>query len=403
MNILDITPRFPFPLTDGALICMYQTILSLSRLGHRLCVVALDQAQTPPVLQAPIAALAELHTVQYTPAPRWLGAIRTLLSHAPYTQKKRDLPQVYRLLDKLQSEHGFQAMIVDEIHVAQYGAYMKKKYGIPYLLRLHNVEHEIYRRHAYTVGNPLMRAYLGLQTRRWERFEAEQWATADVCASITHRDACTVHRHCPDVPSLTLPAAVDLSAFPYAGTHHREPNSMIVLGNMSWEPNRDAAVWFANRILPLILREVPDAVCYLVGSHPPLIQLPASGGNLRIEGRVDSIAGYYNRVTLGLIPLRVGGGMRVKMVEMMASGIPVVSTSQGAEGNMAQPGKHFALADEPEAFAAAVVRLLQNPAERQRLSEAAYEFASSTYSLQKVGEKLDEIVTGISQNTITRS
>ena len=110
---------------------------------------------------------------------------------------------------------------------------------------------------------------------------------------------------------------------------------------------------------------------------------------------MPSIAPYYQRVAIGLIPLNVGGGMRVKMVEMMASGMPIVSTRQGAEGNDAIRGEHYLLADTPEAFASAVVRLMDDAEERARLARAAHAFVTERYSITETSRSLEEVVRGV--------
>ena len=182
---------------------------------------------------------------------------------------------------------------------------------------------------------------------------------ADVCAAITDRDAETIRKLIPELLVETIPASVDLEQFKFAGSEGRSKRSLILLGGMNWAPNRDAAIWFSNEIFPLILKETPDAVCHLIGSAPPVNELPPESSSFKIEGYVNEILPFYQSATVGIIPLRVGGGMRVKMVEMMASGLPIVSTSIGAEGNHATPGHEYLRGDTAEEIATAVVRLLK--------------------------------------------
>jgi glycosyltransferase involved in cell wall biosynthesis len=389
MKILEITPRLPYPLTDGAAICMYQAIRGMASLGHEVHLLSLDDQGTDP---GPLREFATVHPIRHNPLPTHLGALTTLFHSRPYTHLKKDLKRVYVYLDRLHERENFDIVHADEAHTAHYGSYMKRRHGIPYVLRCHNIEHEIYRRHIATVRNPLMRSYLNLQCDRWARFEIGEMRMADACAAITRRDQEVIERLAPGVRVETIPASVDLDAFSYVGVEEREEHSMVMLGTMTWAPNRDAAIWFAGEILPRILREIPDAVCYLIGDQPPVKQLPPHSENFRIEGRVPDIHDYFRRVTLGLVPLRVGGGMRVKMVEMMASGVPIVSTTQGAEGNEGTPGEHFLVADDPEEFARAVVRLLRERAARDRIAVQARKFAMEYYSTGEVSRKLEHLL-----------
>lgn len=391
MKILGITSRMPWPPTDGARICMYHAATALADRGHDLHIVPLEEGNGPHD-PGNLAGKVTIHSVPFAPLPRLIGAALRLFDSRPYTQLRKDVPAVYRLLDELVGREKFDAVYADQSHIAQYGAYVKERYGLPYLFRSHNVEHEIWRRHTDTIRNPLMRAYLESQFGKWRRFEIDQMRRADVCAAITERDADTIRRLVPGLIVETIPAAVDLDRFAFSGADEREERSLILLGGMNWAPNRDAAIWFANDILPLIRRQVPDVVCHLVGGDPPRNALPPPSDSFRIEGYVDDILPYYRRVTVGVIPLRVGGGMRVKMVEMLSSGIPIVSTAIGAEGNMAVPGEHYLRADSPEEFAAAVVRLLNDREERRRLSEAGRAFARERYSVEETGRRFEELL-----------
>lgn len=389
MKILDITSRLPYPLIDGARICMYQLVDGLASQGHQVHVVAIDEEMWDP---GPMCDFAQVHVVPLKNAPKVVGALTTLLNPNPYTQLKRDRKEVYALLDSLQEREQFDVVVADQAHIAQYGSYMKRRHGLPYVLRCHNIEHEIYERHIPTLKNPAMRFYVDLQARRWARFEQDEMRQADACVAITERDRIAIEEMAPGVPVVTIPAAVDLRAFPYHDPEQREEKSMIMLGNMAWPPNRNSVLWFTKEILPLVLQRVPDAVCYIVGDNPPLDELPPASHNVRIEGRVPSIAPYYASVAVGLIPLNVGGGMRVKMVEMMSSGMPIVSTRQGAEGNEAVPGEHYLQADTPEAFADAVACLLNDRNEQIHLARAARDFVAGRYSVEQTSRSLETVM-----------
>lgn len=389
MRILHIASRVPYPLIDGARIVMHQLIVALVRLGHDVTVVAVDDQK---VDAEPLRRIVDLHVEQIPVRPRAIGALGSLFSDRPFSQVRRDRSNVYTLLDHLHARKPFGVVIADQAHIAQYGAYVKQRYGIPYILRSHNVEHEIYRRHLSTVTNWLMRRYVAMQTMRWERFERSQHAMADYCLAITDRDAETIARFAPDVPVATIPAAVDLCAFPYHDPDERESDSVVLLGNMGWPPNRNAVLWFTEQVLPHLRRSRPSTVVHLIGENPPVDELPAQSETFRIHGRVDSIAPFYSRVAVGLVPLNVGGGMRVKMLEMMASGLPVVATRLGAEGNRAEAGRHYLSADTPDAFAGEVVRLLTHPGLRSELARSARAFVEDAYSLDSIAGRIEEIL-----------
>lgn len=389
MNILYITSRVPYPLVDGARIVMYQLLVAMNRLGHKVTLVAVDEEG---VDANPLRRLADVHVVGINRQSRLVGAIRTLFNERPYSQVKRDRREVYDLIDRLSLSVSFDMIIADQAHVAQYGAYVKKRLGIPYILRSHNIEYEIYRRHVPTIGNPLLRRYVRLQAGRWERFEMSQHRLADAAIAITQRDAEHLAAIAPHVPVTCIPAAVDLSAFPFYDPIERDELSVVLLGNMSWPPNRNSLLWFVNDILPTVWREIPNVVVHIVGDGAPKDELPREGDTFRIHGRVESIAPFYARTTVGLIPLNVGGGMRVKILEMMSSGLPVIATTLGAEGNIAIPGVHFLKADTPDDFAQSLVGLLRSRDRQRDLALAARALVKAEYSLDRIFERLDSVV-----------
>ena len=288
MKILQITSKLPWPLIDGARICMYRATYGLAALGHEIHLVAFDEPGADP---GKLAEIATVHVVPLRSLPTPVGALLTLPRSRPFTQLKRESRAGYQLLDALQRQERFDVVLADEIHIAQYGAYMKDTHGVPYLLRCHNVEYEIYRRHTDTVRNPLMRAYLELQTERWRRFEADQVARAGAIAAITSRDRDMLSDLASGAPVETIPAAVDLDGLPFVPVEKRAERSLLMLGDMKWRPNGDAALWFTHEILPLVVREIPDVVLHLLGDNAPLAQLPPPSANLRIEGDRRSGAG----------------------------------------------------------------------------------------------------------------
>ena len=389
MKILHICSKLPWPLIDGARICMYRTIEGLAARGHEIHLVCVDEQYDD--VRA-LEKMARVHVLRLRPRANAVGALLTLARTRPFTQLKRELAEMYPLLDRLHADVRFDVVLADEIHIASYGAYMKRRYGLPYVLRTHNVEYEIYRRHTDTVRNPLMRAYLELQTERWRRFEVEQFAVADALAAITERDREMIAGMAPGRIIRTVPAAVDLASFPFRDAEHRDGASMVMLGDMKWPPNRDAAIWFTNEILPRVVDEIPDARLDLIGGNPPHAQLPSPSKNLAIHGRVPEVREYFEHATVGLIPLRVGGGMRVKMIEMMSAGLPIVSTGQGAEGNEATSGVHYLRADDAATIAAAIVDLLRRHEERDRLARAGRAFVEERYALDVVARAMESLL-----------
>lgn len=393
MRILGITSRLPWPLTDGARIVMHQAVRGLASRGHDIHLVLMEEAPEEGALDlGDLESLATLHIHRYRSEGRAISAVRTLFNHHPTTQARKDFPEVDDLLDDLLATEQFDALYADQSHIAHYASRVAALHDVPYLFRSHNVEHEIWRRHLESTTAGPMKLWLQSQYRKWKRYEIGEMALADYVVAITDRDADTIRSLLPMSEVGTIPAAVDLERFVYTPVGDRKEKMLLLLGGMGWAPNRDAAVWFANDIAPLIREKIPEVEVTLVGSDPPLNELPASESWLSVEGYVDDILPYYGATTIGVIPLRVGGGMRVKIVEMMASGIPCVSTSIGAEGNEASSPEHYLCADSASEIAAAIVRLLESEEERERLSRAGRDFVESTYGFAAIAEMYENAI-----------
>lgn len=390
MKILGITSRLPWPLTDGARIVMYQAVRGLAMRGHELHLVTMEEGEPGEV--GDLREYATLHVHHYRPEPRALGALRTLLHPRPYTHLRKDFAEVERMVAGLLVEHDFDLIYGDQSHTAHYASAAAARSGLPWLFRSHNVEHEIWRRHIEGESRAILRPWLRSQYRKWKEFETAQMAAADLCAAITDRDGETIQRLVPGLEVMTIPAAVDLDRFATTSVSEREPATLLLLGGMGWAPNRDAAIWFANDILPLVRRTHPDVRVRLVGSDPPRGDLPPSDESFRIEGYVEDILPYYGSATIGVIPLRVGGGMRVKIVEMMSAGLPCVSTPIGAEGNRARAGEHYLCGETAGEIADRIGELLDSPQKRRALAERGRAFVEETYGFDAVADLYDRAV-----------
>ncbi len=378
---------------------MHQALRGLASRGHKLHLVLMEEEPEGGELDlGDLESLATLHIHRYRPEYRALSAARTLFRRQPTTQLRKEFTEVDDLLDNLLATEQFDALYADQSHIAHYGSRVAAEYDLPYLFRSHNVEHEIWRRHLESTGAGPMRVWLRSQYRKWRRYEVEEMALADYIVAITDRDAETIRSLLPAAEVGTIPAAVDLERFHFTPVSGRREKMLLLLGGMGWAPNRDAAIWFTNEIAPLIREKIPDIEVSLVGSDPPLSELPSSESWLTVEGYVDDILPYYGATTIGVIPLRVGGGMRVKIVEMMASGIPCVSTSIGAEGNEASSPEHFLAADSADGIAEAIVRLLESPEERERLSKSGRKFVESTYGFQAIAEMYENAILRAREN-----
>ena len=285
-------------------------------------------------------------------------------------------------------------VVVDFPHTA---ILLPDRLAAPSVLFTHNVEAEIFARHAEDAGDALRRAIYRDQWRKMTDFERQTLGRFDAVIAVSDRDGDVFREQYGCGRVRNIPTGVDLDRFTYRPTRPAAPGQpprLVFTGSMNWQANIDAFVYFMDEIWPLIVAEAPDVRLDLVGREPPpsLIrraeekQLP-----WRFTGFVESIEPYVHDAQAYVIPLRVGGGTRIKVYEAMAMGCPVVSTSIGVEGLPIEDGGHYLEADNPAAFAEATLRLLRDAEFGRNLAERAHGHVRDHFSAERVARAFEEI------------
>lgn len=260
---------------------------------------------------------------------------------------------------------------------------------VPSVLFTHNVEAEIFERNLHYAkhvwGRLLWRSQLG----KMRRFEAVALRRFDRVIAVSARDASRFNRDYGRTDVDVIPTGVNVDYFRYVPP---SPNGRVVFtGSMDWLANIDAISWFRAEVWPLIATRQPKATMTVIGRNPPEHLTRAASADWHFTGRVDDIRPCVQHAVAFVIPIRIGGGTRIKAYEAMAMGIPVVSTSVGIEGLDVQPGRHFLLADSAPDFADAVISLVQQPELGRRMAEQARAHVQARCSSQAVARAFEEI------------
>jgi glycosyltransferase involved in cell wall biosynthesis len=258
----------------------------------------------------------------------------------------------------------------------------------PVALFEHNVEHVIWQRLAALERRPWRRLALELESRKMRRFEAAACRNAELTFTVSDADGAALARLAPDATLLTVPTGVDTSYFVPRGLAER-PGSLVFTGAMDWYPNEDAVVHFVASVLPRIRRERPATTLTVAGRNPPPRVRELAGEGVNVTGSVDDVRPFVESASVYVVPLRVGGGTRLKVFEALAMGKALVSTSVGVEGLPVVPGEHFVLADTPEDFAREVGALLADGGRRRRLGAAGRRLVEQRYSWPRVSRSLE--------------
>jgi glycosyltransferase involved in cell wall biosynthesis len=258
---------------------------------------------------------------------------------------------------------------------------------VPVLLVEQNVEYSLSaQRVAIANGNERQRGAFR-EFRETRAYELEAWRRADRCAAVTAEDRDVMLRAVPGLGVRVVPDGIDhLGSAPL---DRAEPlNELVFVANFAYQPNADAALWFCREIFPRVRERVPEARVLLVGNAPPPEVLGLSSQQIEVTGRVGAVEPYLDRAAVVVAPLRIGGGIKVKVLEALARGKAIVSTSLGVQGLGSAARESVAVTDEPEKFAAACALLLEEPASRSRLEQRALALAATLPSWDEAAAAL---------------
>ena len=376
MKILWLNAGLLLPLDKGGKLRTWHVMRHLAQ-RHTITYLSFaEPAQTADERQGMREVCDRLQTVPRTDAQKgtaafYLDAARYLVNPLPYAIAKYRSAAYAARLRTLLAENDFDVVVCDFLPPA---VNLPSPIRVPSVLFTHNVEAEIWRRHAETATNPVSRALLRQQWRRMLRFERATLSRFDHVLAVSQADADTFARLYPgalDGLVQVVKTGVDTSYFaPMPDTARRA--HLVFTGSMDWLPNEDGMLYFARDILPHIRAAEPGVTVSIVGRAPtPAVRRLADDAGIEVTGRVDDVRPHVAAGDVYVVPLRIGGGTRLKIFEAMSMGKAVVSTTIGAEGLPVTQGKNIVIADQPAEFAEAVVRLVRDQAARQQIEAAA--------------------------------
>ena len=398
MRILFVTQIVPFPPHGGVLQRGFNLLRELGQ-AHEVHLLAFHHPDELPPGEALEQSRAELgkfcSSVEYfelwpkkSPAHKLLGLGLATMHAAPFSvlaHRNRKLSQ--RMAELCQSDRPPEIVHLDTVALAPYATGCE---GIPIVLAHHNVESQLMLRRAEHERGVFQRKYVELQARRLRRYEAQVCGQFPLNVTVSGADAATLGEICPGVRTVVIPNGVDTDYFrPRWG---RETPALVFTGGMNMFANRDAMEWFLDNVWPLVKLKAPGIQFYAIGQRPSPRVLAAAARDecVHVPGHVPDVRPWVERAAIYVVPMRVGGGTRLKVVDAMAQGKAIVSTTLGVEGIEGQDGLHFALADDAQGFADRIIELLDHPQERYSLGEAARARAESHYAWRTLGERLGD-------------
>jgi glycosyltransferase involved in cell wall biosynthesis len=319
-----------------------------------------------------------------------LAYARNFLSPWPYSVSKYCRPEAMSRLRKLLHERKFDVLICDFLFATEAVPW---DFPLPKILFTHNVEEIIWRRSFEVALSPVWKLVAWREFRRMSTVERKYVRLADQVLAVSENDRHHFCTYAPPEKITVVPTGVDVDYF-YPLPRREQPDRLVFTGSMDSLANEDAILYLHGSILPLIRKEIPQAQAWVVGRSPSqrLRNLSAQDAGIHVTGSVEDVRPFIAESPVYVVPIRIGGGTRIKIFEAMAMGKAVVSTSVGAEGLPVTHGKDILLADTPEEFAAQTVRLLHDKSARDALGASARRLVEENYSWAAVVGSIDAVL-----------
>lgn len=389
MKLLWIKTDFLHPATRGGQIRTLEMVKRLHR-RHQLDYVAFDDPDQPEgPARAPEYSTAHYAVPHHVPEKRSLAfagqLVRGLVDPLPVAVLRYRSERMRRRVEELSRRERYDAIVCDFIFPAP---------NCPDLaacvLFQHNVEAQIWRRHAEHAPTAVHRIYFQDQARRMAAYEGQVCRSVKRVIAVSAGDARAMERDYGLAQAGDVPTGVDVDFFAPPEQAEKKAD-LVFLGSMDWMPNIDGAGWFCQEILPRIRAKCPGCVVALAGRKPTaaVMALAAADPGILVTGTVPDIRPWLHGSAVSIVPLRIGGGTRLKIYESMAAGVAVVSTAVGAEGLDVTDGETIRLADSPDDFAAACVDLLAHEPERARIARAGRELVGDRYSWEAATDVME--------------
>lgn len=405
MKVLFVALTSPFPPTNGHRLKVWALLQALAQDGHSITLLILAVSSEETRDSGALLDLCE--HVEALPAlshrgalaGQHLGRLIRLFSPQPYGASRFRCPLLKERIMELLASGDFDAIFCDGEYNMQN---LPDSLPVPVLLNKDDVGYLLVERYSKLQRNPAKKLYGWLEAQKIRRFEREAVSRATVM-SCSGFDRNLLQALCPAARITVVPNVVDTEKYAPAG--EGEPSTVLYQGGMDWYPNRDAAEFFISSVLPHLRRMAPGVRFVAAGRDPSgsVGKHFARFPDVRFTGAVPDMRDEIAKAVVCVVPLRIGSGTRLKILEAAAMAKPMVSTRLGAEGLDFEDGEEILLADDPVAFASAVADLLVKPDRRRAIGQAARRRVEAQYSMGALRQSLREMLENAGLSSVPRT
>lgn len=403
MNILFLSTRLPYPPKNGHFQRTYNVIRHLSRI-HNVYLIAfyskgLTKQQKQEYLTEMEKVCSECHAfsipAEYSRIPLAGLFLKSFISRKPLIAHKYSLRVADNCIRKILERVAIDFVHYDLLPLAEYRDNLK---NLPDLMTEHNVEYLRYSRWIDKERNPITRYYINSQHKKLKAYELDTVASFGKCVVVSEYDKSVLQHQAPNTDFCVVPNGTDEEYFKPMAVDMK-PNTLVWVGGMSQWPNRDAIKYFVQEIFPLICNHVPDSIFHLIGKDPvPALKATPLKKKIKVHGFVDDARPIVGFSLVYVAPIRIGSGTKLKILDAMAMGKCVVTTSIGIEGIEADHGKEVFICNTPRDFANTIITLFGDIELVRHIGENARKVILEKYAWSTIFNKMDKLYEGGSKN-----
>ncbi len=395
MKILILTPKPPFPARDGSSLATAQVIEGLAAQGHQVTVFFLNtskHASNPRDLPE-IEGVSFFSAFCNTSVKPWPALTSLLAGQQPYTVSRFITAETEKKLRDILSGNSFDIIQVETLMMTPYLEVIRESSEARIIFRPHNAEYLIWSHLAENEKNFLKKGYFNMLARQISKYERTVSRQFSHILPISDNDAEIFCSWNPEARMMTLPYGIEIRTGPQRTG--RRPPAVLFLGALDWRPNVQGIEWFLKNIWPSLAQNIPSVRLYVAGRNPgarirETIRSHSTGGKITFLGEVEDPEDLYSKGTIFIVPLFAGSGIRIKILEAMAHGLAVISTSTGAAGLPVRDKEDILLADTPEDFRGSIEKLMQDEAFYTRITENALHLLREKFDRQSLLNDLEK-------------
>ncbi len=394
MKILQLCLRVPFPPRDGGAIAMHNLSEALTSNNHEVKILAFNTKKHHVEFDELPSNYKSIYSLECVPLDAkvrvWDGFLN-LFSDKSLNVSRFDVQAMHDKLKAILEQNEFSLILIESLFMIPYVKTIRKYSKAKIVYRAHNIEHVIWKRLAIKTANPIRRLYLAFLANRLKKYETGVLNDLDAIITLTTEDSDWFIRNGFSKGILVSPVSLDVSKYNSTPISNSFLN-IFHLGSMDWMPNVEAVDWFLENVWPLVENRHPGLVLHLAGKGMPQKYFALNSSTIKVYGYIDDLNAFMDGKQLMVVPLLSGSGMRVKILEGMASGRTIISSTIGAEGIDVSDGFDILIADDPDAFVRQITKCLTDQENTLRIALNARKTASEKYDKNIVGQQLSDFL-----------